>query len=184
MLILAPACSPDQQTLSVFSSSFFSFSLLLPRRVGSGSRWRTEEEEEEKGGKERSGEEGEGGVGGEEREKRKKQPRGWRKILYACALKREVCGQLLKDFTRESRLSTESIEEGREERRASYDYASATQPYWANRDTVGSVFFFFVTNTEPFFFPPQSSRVQLHLPPRASNRVTRAERRSQALHRL
>lgn len=72
--------------------------------------------------------------------------------MYACALKREVCGQLLKDFTRESRLSTESIEEGREEQRASYDYASATQPYWANRDTVGSVFF-----TEPFF-PPLSLR--------------------------
>lgn len=33
----------------------------------------------------------------EERE-RKKQPQGWRKIVYACALKRKVCGQLLKDF--------------------------------------------------------------------------------------
>lgn len=74
--------------------------------------------------------------------------------MYACALKREVCGQLLKDFTRESRLSTESIEEGREERRASYDYASATQPYWANRDTVGSVFFFvFFHQYRAIFFP-------------------------------
>lgn len=34
-------------------------------------------------------------------------PQGWREILYACALKHKVCGQLLKDFSGESRLSTE-----------------------------------------------------------------------------
>lgn len=51
----------------------------------------------EKKGKKREGE-------------KKKQPQGWRKILYACALKHKVCGQLLKDFSGESRLSTESIE--------------------------------------------------------------------------
>lgn len=68
--------------------------LFSPKHVGSGSRWRTGEEEEEEG----------------KRERGKKQPRGWRKILYACALKHKVCGQLLKDFSGESRLSTESIE--------------------------------------------------------------------------
>lgn len=31
-----------------------------------------------------------------------KQPQGQRKILYACALKHKVCGQLLKDFFLES----------------------------------------------------------------------------------
>lgn len=40
----------------------------------------------------------------------RKQPPGWRKILYVCALKHKVCGQLLKDFSGELRLSTESIE--------------------------------------------------------------------------
>lgn len=39
------------------------------------------------------------------------QPQGRRKILYACALKHKVCGQLLKDFfPQESRLSSESGE--------------------------------------------------------------------------
>lgn len=44
------------------------------------------------------------------------QPQGWREISYACALKRKVCGQLLKDFSGESRLSTESIEGVKEEK--------------------------------------------------------------------
>lgn len=47
---------------------------------------------------------------GKEREKGGGTAPGLRKILYACALKHKVCGQLLKDFSGESRLSTESIE--------------------------------------------------------------------------
>ena len=38
-------------------------------------------------------------------------------ILYVCALKHKVCGQLLKDFSGESRLSTESIEGARKRER-------------------------------------------------------------------
>lgn len=67
---------------------------FFPKHVGSGSCWRTGNEEQDEGKQERG----------------KKQPRGWRNILYACALKHKVCGQLLKDFSGESRLSTESIE--------------------------------------------------------------------------
>lgn len=82
VLILALASSPYQQILPFFPD------MLAQELTG-------ELGEEEEGKKER-----EGG----------KQPRGWRKILYACALKHKVCGQLLKDFSGESRLSTESIE--------------------------------------------------------------------------
>lgn len=72
---------------------------FFSRHVGSGSQWRTGEEKEEEGKRERGGE---------------KQPQGWREILYACALKHKVCGQLLNFFLFfffwESRLYTESIE--------------------------------------------------------------------------
>lgn len=83
MLILALTPRTNQQTLPFFS-----------RHVGSRSQWKTGEEGKEEGRK-REGE---------------KQPQGLREILYACALKRKVCGQLLKDFSGESRLSIESIE--------------------------------------------------------------------------
>lgn len=85
-------CFQPLPTNPAFFSPFFS------RRVGSGSHWRTEEGEEEKEEE------------GEKREKGGETAPGWRKILYACALKHKVCGQLLKDFSGESRLSTESIE--------------------------------------------------------------------------
>lgn len=80
--------------------------LFFPKHVGSGSCWRTGNEEQDEGKQERG----------------KKQPWGWRNILYACALKHKVCGQLLKDFSGESRLSTESIEKEREKRIVLYNY--------------------------------------------------------------
>lgn len=53
---------------------------------------------------------------GKERRGKKKQPQGWRKILYACALKHRVCGQLLEDFSGESRLSrVNRVREGEKE---------------------------------------------------------------------
>lgn len=83
------------QTLPTNPAFFFP----LFKRVGSGSRWRSEGKEVKEEGKR---EEGEGGG---------RQPQSWRKILYVCALKHKVCGQLLKDFfPRESRLSLESGE--------------------------------------------------------------------------
>lgn len=106
MLILALASSPYQQILLFFLPPFFflSFSLsllLLPRHVGSGSRWRAEEDEEKGNRKKWT-----------RKKEKEKQPRAWRNILCACALNGKVCGQLLKDFTQESTLSTESIEDG------------------------------------------------------------------------
>lgn len=110
---------------------------FFSRHVGSGTHWRTGEEEE-----------------GKKRERRgEKQPRGWRKILYACALKHKVCGQLLKDFSGESRLSTESIEWGRERGRVLSASASATQFYWGNRETLSALCFFI-----PLFFSDLASK--------------------------
>lgn len=84
VLILALTPSPYQQILAFF----FSQTCWLRISLENGGRRR---------GKKRKG-------GG------RKQPPGWRKILYVCALKHKVCGQLLKDFSGELRLSTESIE--------------------------------------------------------------------------
>lgn len=103
MLILALASRPYQQIL-LTPPLLLSFSLsllLLPRHFGSGFRWRAEEDEE-KGNRKRW----------TRKKEKEKQPRAWRNILCACALNGKVCGQLLKDFTQESTLSTESIEDG------------------------------------------------------------------------
>lgn len=102
---------------------------FFSRHVGSETHWRTGEEEEKEEEGRKKGERGE------------KQPQGWSEILYACALKHKVCGQLLKDFSGESRLSTESIEWGRERRRVLSAYASATQFCWGNRETLSALFF-------------------------------------------
>lgn len=72
MLILALVSSPYQQILHFFFF-FFLADVLAQALAG------------ELGKKKK-------------REGGKKQPRGWRKILYACALKHKVCGQLLKVF--------------------------------------------------------------------------------------
>lgn len=83
-----------RQTLPTNPAFFFP----LFKCVGSGSCWRSE-------GKEVKEDRGKIGGGGGA------QPQGRRKILYACALKHKVYGQLLKDFfPQESRLSSESGE--------------------------------------------------------------------------
>lgn len=87
VLILALSSSPYQQILPFFQTCWLRNSL---------ENW----------GRRRRGR--------EKTARGEKQPQGWREILYACALKHKVCGQLLKDFSGESRLSTESIEWGRE----------------------------------------------------------------------
>lgn len=71
MLILAPACSPYQQTLSVFSSSFFLFSSQDVLAQDLAGELRKKKKKKKKGGKERSGEEGRG-VEERKEEKRKK----------------------------------------------------------------------------------------------------------------
>lgn len=101
---------------------FFFFS----RHVGSETHWRTGKKKKRR----------EGG----------KQPRGWREILYACALKHKVCGQLLKDFFRGVKI-IHRVNRVKEEERGSA-YASATQFCWGNRETLSA--------QAGFFFLPYS----------------------------
>lgn len=101
-----------------------------------------------------------GEVGGkgvkEEGEKRErgKQPQGWRKILYACALKHKVCGQLLKDFSSGVKII---LRVRGEKSRVLYDYASVSQFYWVtarDRQTLSA---------ELSLFPPQTLQINQDL---------------------
>lgn len=81
---------------------------------------------------------------GKERKKRReggKQPQGWREILYACALKHKVCGQLLKDFFRGVKI-IHRVNRVKEEKRGCA-YASATQFCRGNRETLSAQAVFF-----------------------------------------
>lgn len=91
--------------------------------VGSGSCWRSEEKEVKENG-------GKIWMGG--------QPQGRRKILYACALKHKVCGQLLKDFFFSSGVKIILIVRGGKGR-VLYDSASVSQFYWVTeRQTLSA----------------------------------------------
>lgn len=81
VLILALASSPYQQILAFFPD------MLAHEPTGELGRKKMKKQKKQSG------------LGG--------QPQGWRELLCACALKHKACGQLLKDFSGESRLSTE-----------------------------------------------------------------------------
>lgn len=95
----------------------------------------------------------------EEREG-KKQPQGWRKIVHACALKRKVCGQLLKDFF--FLMSQDYPQSQGRERQSAAWWCQCKASLWVTAKDTGRTALFFTSFSPQTFIEARSARPLLH----------------------